>query len=95
MIALAQETAKLENPIGSIGSVPELLASILNVLLIVAMPIIVLYLIYAGFQYVIARGKPEELQKANRSIMYGLIGAVIVVGAFAILEIITNLVDQF
>jgi type III secretory pathway component EscU len=95
MIAFAQETRELPNPISSIGSVPELLASVLNVLLIVAVPIIVLYLIYAGFQYVMARGKPEELQKAGRSIVFGLIGAVIVIGAFAIRDIIINIVSQF
>lgn len=83
-----------DNPI-TFDSLDELLLELLAVVLIVAMPIIVLYLIYAGFKYVAARGKPEELQKANRSLMFGLIGGVIVVGAFTILQIISSLVEAF
>ena len=96
VFASEHETEALNNPLSAeFGSFTDVLLAILNVLLIIAMPIIVLYLIYAGFQYVIARGKPEQLQKANRSIMFGLIGAVIVIGSFTILQIITDIVSEF
>jgi hypothetical protein len=84
----------LENPL-TFGNIPDLLLSVLNVLLVIATPIIVFYLIYAGFLYVAARGKPEDLKQANQALMYGVIGGVIVAGSFAILQIISNLVGAF
>jgi len=87
---------KLENPLdGSISDIPDLLIAILNVILIIAMPIIVLYIIYAGFKYAVARGNPEQLQEATRSLTFAVIGGVIIVGSFAILAIVSNLVAAF
>lgn len=88
------EPANLGNPL-TFGNIPDLLIAVLNVLLVIALPIVVFYLIYAGFLYVAARGKPEELQQANRALMYGVIGGVVVAGSFAILQIISNLVGAF
>jgi hypothetical protein len=56
---------------------------------------VVLYLIYAGFLYVAARGNPEELKQANRALTFGIIGGVVVAGAFAILQIVSSLVEAF
>jgi hypothetical protein len=88
------EPASLGNPI-TFGKIPELLLAVINVLLVIALPIIVFYLIYAGFLYVAARGKPEELKQANQALTFGIIGGVIVAGAFAILQIVSNLIEAF
>jgi hypothetical protein len=87
-------SANLGNPI-TFGTIPDLLLAVLNVLLIIALPIVVLYLIYAGFLYVAARGNPEELKQANRALTFGIIGGVVVAGAFAILQIVSSLVEAF
>lgn len=76
-------------------SLEELLISLLNVLVIIATPIIVLFIIYAGFLYVTARGNVEQTQKATRTLTYAIIGGVLVLGAVAIAEIIANLVGDF
>jgi len=90
------KSASLGNPLNSqFGSIPEVLLAVLNVLLIIALPIIVLYIIYAGFMYVAARGNPEQLKEANRALTFSIIGGVIVAGSFAILQIVSNLVEAF
>ena len=78
-----------------INSVEALLTVILNVLLVIAIPVIVFFIIFAGFSYVTAQGNPEKIKTATRSITYALIGAVLILGAVAISEIIKNLVSSF
>lgn len=96
LVSAAQGTKQLLNPLdSSISSIPALLVAILNVVLIIAMPIVILYIILAGFRYVAARGNPEQVRDASRALTFGIIGGVIIIGAFAILAIIRNLVAAF
>ena len=92
VVSSAQKT--LDNPI-TFPSITELLQAILNVVVIISMPIVALFIIYAGFMYVTGRGNPQKIQDATRALTYGVIGGVIIIGSFAILEIIGNLVDEF
>jgi TRAP-type C4-dicarboxylate transport system permease small subunit len=87
-------TQKLENPI-TVESIIDLLSAILTIVMVISVPIIVFFLIYGGFSYVTARGNPEKIKEASRAIMYGVIGAVIIMGSFAIVQIVKNLVDGF
>ena len=91
------ETKKFNNPITFSGenAFIELLQAILNVIIILATPIIVLFIIYAGFQYVTARGNPEKLRVANQAIVYAVIGGVVILGSVVIIEIIRNVVGAF
>lgn len=88
------DAIRFENPLG-VDSIQALLGAILEIVLVIAVPIIIFFLIYAGFQYVAARGNPEKLQQAHRALLFGLIGGVIILGGFAIVTIVTNLVQSF
>lgn len=89
------QTRTFSNPLGGMPTIEGLLYAIVNVLLVFAVPIIVFFVIFAGFQYVTAQGNPEKIKTATRSLTYAVIGAVIVAGAFAIAAIVTNVVNQF
>lgn len=96
VLVSAQATTSLKNPLdSSISDIPDLLLAILNVVIIIAMPIVALYIIYAGFSYVAAQGNPVKVQEATRALTFGVIGGVIIVGAVSILAIIRNLVAAF
>jgi len=88
------QNGELRNPL-TFPNITELMAAILNVVIVISIPIIVLFLIIAGFKYVTAQGNPEKLQEANRALMYGVIGGVIIIGAVAILQIVQNTVNSF
>jgi TRAP-type C4-dicarboxylate transport system permease small subunit len=88
------ETRELANPL-AFPSITELLAAILNMVIVIATTIIVLFIIFAGFKYVTAQGNPQKLQEANRALIYGIIGGVIIIGAVAILQIVQNTVNAF
>lgn len=94
------EASALENPLkfgGNEGEngVTELILAIVNIFQIVAVPIIVFFIIYGGFMYVVARGNPETTQKATKIIMYAVIGAVIILGAQVISDIVADTATSF
>jgi hypothetical protein len=89
------ESQTFENPLGGVSELDQLFLEIVNVLLIIAVPVIVFFIIFAGFTYVTAQGNPEKIKLASQSLLYGIIGGVIILGSSAIMVIIRNLVDAF
>ncbi len=85
---------KLENPL-AFTDLTDLFEAILEVVIVLATPVIIFFVIYAGFLYVTARGNAEQVQQATRALLYAVIGGVIVLGAFAMMTIIGNLVGAF
>ncbi|MCA9357822.1 hypothetical protein KC902_01030 [Candidatus Kaiserbacteria bacterium] len=83
-----------KNPL-TFTSITEMIVAIMNVVIIIATPIIVFFLIYAGFMYVTAQGNPQKIEIASRSLLYGIIGGVIILGSVAILAIVKNVVGAF
>ena len=80
-------TTQLINPLGS-ESITEFFLQLLQIILIFAVPIIVFFIIYAGFLYVTARGNQEQVSKATRALGYAILGGVIILGAQVILTVI-------
>lgn len=84
----------LNNPL-SFPTIPSLLTALLNVVMVISIPILVFFIIYAGFLYVTARGNVEQLQQASRALLYAVIGAVVILGSVAITAIVENTVNAF
>lgn len=88
------QKVKLENPL-NVNSIEDLIGGILNVVLILAVPVIVFFIIYAGFLYATARGNAEQVKKATTALTYAIIGGVLIIGSVAIAEIVKELVSSF
>ncbi len=84
---------KLDNPLGATKSVPELVRRFLNIVLKIGVPIVVLAIIWTGYLFIAARGNPDGLKKAKDSLMYTLIGAFILLGAYAIAEAVVSTIN--
>jgi hypothetical protein len=82
------------NPL-AFPDITAFMQALLNVVIVIATPIMVLCIIYAGFLFVTAQGNPEKLQVAKRAIIYGIIGGVIILGSVAVLQIVQNTVNEF
>lgn len=89
------QSVKLDNPLGEGTTLVDFLNTILDVVLIFAVPIIVFFIILAGFQYVMARGNPDKISQASKSLLYALIGGVLIIGAKVLLEVISGTVNSF
>lgn len=85
---------KVKNPL-KFDDLTDLFEAILGVVMILATPVIVFFIIYAGFLYVTARGNAAQVEQASRALTYAIIGGVIVLGSFALITIVKNLVDAF
>lgn len=84
----------LINPL-KVDSIEALLEAILAIIVVLATPVIVFFIIYAGFLYVTAQGNAEQVKQATRALTYAVIGGVIILGAVAIATIVKNLVIPF
>ena len=66
------------------GSVPLIVGRAIEVLLGALGIVFVLFLIYGGILWMVARGKKEEIEKASSLLINTTIALVIIVGAYAI-----------
>lgn len=80
---------------GNSQTIAGLITIVLDALIIIAIPIITLMIIYAGFLYVTARGNVEQTKRATTALTYAVIGGVLVVGAVAITGIIEQTIGEF
>lgn len=85
--------SKIENPI-KVNSINQLIQVIIKVFIAIGTPIAVLFLIYSGFKFVMARGKPTELEDARRTFLWVLVGIVILLGASVLAAVIKGTVQQ-
>ena len=79
----------LTNPIGS-NDFAQIMKKIAELVVKIALPILVVMVIWAGAQFVFAQGNEKKLEDAKKTLWYSLIGALLVVGAFAIATAIEN-----
>jgi len=82
---------KIVNPIG-VDSIMGLIKTILEGVVKIGIPIVALAIIYCGFLFVQARGKPEAIKKAKDALIYTIIGAAILLGSWAIAQLISETV---
>ena len=81
---------KLENPLGDkVKTLPDFVVLILdNIVIPIGGVIVVFFVIYSGFLFVKARGKPEEIKTAIKTFQYTIIGALVLLGAKVIAGVI-------
>ena len=86
--------AQLRNPLKS-KSLTGFFNSILEVIMVFAVPLIVFFIIYAGFLYVTAQGNETTISKAHKALLYAVVGGLIILGAKIILEVISGTISAF
>ena len=86
--------ATVQNPLGGINSFCGLIKAILGAVIQIGIPIAVLFIVFAGFKFVLARGNAGKLEEARKNLMYTLIGIGIFLGAWLIAVVIANTVNS-
>jgi hypothetical protein len=82
------------NPINK-QSILEIVTAVLDFVTQLGAVIAVLFMVYAGFLFVLARGNPGMLDKAKSTFLWTVVGAMIVLGSFVLSEIIQNTAKNF
>jgi hypothetical protein len=81
----------INNPINA-NTIDGFIKTILEGVIKIGIPIIALAIIYSGFLFVSAQGNSEKLKTAKNALIYSLIGAAILLGSWAIAQLISETV---
>jgi hypothetical protein len=85
----------LDNPLGNIENIEDITLVILNFVMTVGVPLIAIFIIIAGFNFVTAQGDPGKLGKAKQALMWTLIGAAVLMGAVVLSALIKDTAKDF
>lgn len=83
---------KLKNPL-KVQTIQEAIKLLVEAVVRIAIPILVIFYIWAGLEFIFARGKPEKLEKAKRMFFYTIIGTLLILGAWTITNIVVGTVN--
>lgn len=83
----------LQNPLKA-DNLDQLVSQGMDIVIYLGAIIAVLAIIWVGFMYVRAMGKPEKIKDAHRAFLYTAIGIAILVGAQVITAIITSTIND-
>jgi heme/copper-type cytochrome/quinol oxidase subunit 2 len=93
------QTSGLQSIFGTGGlnssqSLSDLIANVIRVLLIFAGVIAIVFVIIGGYQYIVSGGNEETAEKGKKTLINAIIGIVVIVLAYAIINVIVNLVGS-
>ena len=84
---------KLENYL-KFKSVPCLISAILDVVVQIGSLVLVVFIVLTGLKFVTAKGNESQLTEAKQALLWTIIGAAIVLGAFVISRAVEGTVTQ-
>ncbi len=88
LISPTDSPSAIAGQTGGQGDIRELAKTILNFILGFLGFVAVVYIIYGGFLYVASGGNEENTAKGKKIILYALVGIVIILASFAIVNTI-------
>ena len=89
----AQNGAKLvDGGSGSNQNLPDIITTIINVMLFIAAALAVIMIIYGGIRYITAHGDEKQVKVAKDTIVYSVAGLIIAILAYAL---VTFILDRF
>ena len=87
--------AQFENPLKSeFSTVERFIAGALRAMVMVALPVLALFIVFSGFKFIAAQGNPQKLGEAKMNFVYVILGALLILGAWIIATLIGGTVSQ-
>ncbi len=81
--------SKLQNPL-KVDSIEAVILLVVDIMVYVGVSFAILAMIFVGFKFVTAQGKPDEITKAKEWFMWIIIGLAVLISAKVIVEIVKN-----
>lgn len=82
---------QLDNPLGPNATIPSVLKNIFNQVTILLAFVVPIIIIVGAFQMMLSAGNPEKFAAGQKTIVYAIIGFVIVLMANGILAIVQRI----
>ena len=73
--------AIFDNPL-NLNTIPELIRALLQIAVTIALPVVTIFIVYAGFLFVSARGNEQQITKAKSILTWSIVGAILIIGAW-------------
>lgn len=90
----SEDIEKLEDPLGEGTTLEGLILKLFEIIMYIGVPLVAFFLIWSGFMFVSAQGNPEKLETARNRLLYTIIGAIILLGAWTISQAIKGTVED-
>jgi len=76
---------------GDVTKIQSFIQSVIQVLVTLAGLVSVGFFVWGGFGYITSSGNPEALDRSKKTILYSAVGLVVVLGAFVLSNIVSQL----
>ena len=76
---------------GGVTQIESFIKSVINVAITLAGLVAVGFFVWGGFGYITSSGNPENLDRSKRTVLYSAVGLAIVLGAFVLSNVVTQL----
>lgn len=83
----------LENPL-NFKNIQEFVEGVLRATVMIALPIITIFIVYAGFLFIKARGNSSDLSEAKKNFQYVILGTIMILSAWVLATLIGSTVTQ-
>lgn len=80
----------IENPL-KFGTIPEILDEVAKFLYTIAIAVVTIMVLWGGFQILTAAGRPEQIDKGKKTLLYAVIGTVVILVAGGIADLTANI----
>ena len=96
LVPLSSFAQTLTNPTSGAGinNVQDFVAAFLKAVVQISLPILTLFIVYAGFRFVFARGNPGALEEAKKNFLWVILGAILILGAWVLASLIASTATQ-
>lgn len=78
------------NPLAPCGDIPCVVGKIINVLFVLAVPLVAVLVIIGGYQILFSAGNPEKVSLGKKTILYSTIGFVVILLAKGVVLLIQD-----
>ena|SRR3989344_70824 len=87
-------TAQFGNPLGKTTEFSALIAKVLHAVVQIGIPVLVIFIVIAGFKFVTAQGSEKGITEAKDAFKWAVIGGAVLLGAQIIADVIANTVGK-
>lgn len=84
-------TSCLQNGVATLSCIPIIFQNIINAALIFAGVAALFFILFAGIKYIRSGGEEEKIKSARETLTYAIIGLVIIILSFLIINIISTI----
>lgn len=83
----------LQNPL-KFQNIEDFVAGTLRAIVMIAIPLITIFIVYAGFKFISARGNVSKLGEAKENFQWVILGAILILSAWVLATLIGGTVRQ-